>query len=135
MREKARQRKAEKFTIGALRHVEERDGIPVVLLDSYADAVNRYGLRDLRMGDDRPTPGEIIDEARARFQEHIEAMTEFVLNGGRDRWQEFEKRFAGYVAAAALAVVTAQRALRENVADFSEYTDPAFAGLIEGDTR
>jgi hypothetical protein len=57
----------------------------------------------------------------------------FSNDGGDERWREFQQRFADYVAAAALAIITAQQALRKADPDFSEYTDPAFAGLVEGD--
>ena len=60
-------------------------------------------------------------------------MSAFSLEGGGDHWHVFQQRLADYVAAAALAVVTAQHALRK--AGVSEFTDPAFAGLVEGDDR
>jgi hypothetical protein len=121
------------LTLDVLRTVEERDSIPVVLLDSYADAVDRHGLGDSRVNDELPTPGEAIGQARAQYQEVLEAMSAFPLEGGGDRWYVFQQRLADYVAAAALAVVTAQHALRK--AGVSEFTDPAFAGLVEGDDR
>ena len=58
MREKARLGKAEKFMLDALRTFEEREGVPIVLLDSYEDAVDRYGLRDSRLNDELPTAEE-----------------------------------------------------------------------------
>ena len=57
MREKARLGKAEKFMLDALRTFEEREGVPIVLLDSYEDAVDRYGLRDSRLNERAPDGG------------------------------------------------------------------------------
>jgi hypothetical protein len=58
-------------------------------------------------------------------------MTAFMLEGGGARWHEFEERLEDFVAAAGRAVVLAQKVLRRPGVNFSEYTDPAFAGLVE----
>lgn len=121
--------------IGLFRTFEEQDGISVVLLDPYADAIGRYGLEGWRVGDEFPTVGEAIGQARSHYQEVIEAMAAFTLNGGRDQWGAFEQALIAFVPAAGLAVVVAQRALRESGTGFSEYTDPAFAGLVEADDQ
>jgi hypothetical protein len=64
MREAARLRKAEKFQIHVLREFEEREGVPIVLLDPYADAVDRYDPNGWRKSDNLATGGEVIAEAR-----------------------------------------------------------------------
>jgi hypothetical protein len=133
VREKARLKKAEKFMLDALQTFEEREGVPIVLLDSYEDAVDRYGLRDSRLSDELPTAGEAITRARLRQGQLTEAMAAFSLDGGGDRWREFQERLEDFVAAGGRAVVLAQKVLRKPGVDFSEYTDPAFAGLVERD--
>jgi hypothetical protein len=131
VRERSRQRKAEGYLMGVLGAFEEQEGVPLVLLDSYADAVERYGLRDWRRSETDPTAGDAIDQARADYQRVIRAIGSFVADGGDERWAVFARALADYVPAAGLAVVTAQLALHGSDSGFSEHTDPAFIGLVE----
>ena len=137
MREKARRRNEEALALlgDTLRKLEEREGVPVVLFDAYADAIERYGLEDRRGIDDRATVGKTIAQARTRYKRLIEAMSAYTLKGGRDRWEAYGQAVSGYGAAAYLAVINAQTALHASDAGFSEQTDPAFAGLVEPDAR
>lgn len=132
MREKARLRKAEAHISGLLHFLEEREGVPVVLFDAYADAIERYGLEDRRgMTDEGPTVSETTAEARTSYQQMIEAMSAYTFEGGRDRWEAFGQAASGYGQAAFFAVANARSALHAPGVGFSEHTDPAFAGLVE----
>jgi hypothetical protein len=133
VREKARQRKAEEFHIGLLRTFERDEGVPVVLLDPYADAVRRHGVEGWRANEEFPTAGDAIQDALIGYRGVVAAMPEFSAEGGNDRWRAFEHALVEYLPAAGLAVVLAQRALRESATGFSELTDPAFAGLVDGE--
>ena len=133
MRERARQRKAEKFLIGLLRTFERDEGVPVVLLDPYADAVKRHGVEGWRASQEFPIVGDAIQDALTGYRRVVEAMAEFSAEGGNDRWHAFEHALVEYLPAAGLAVVLAQRALRESAVGFSELADPAFAGLVDGE--
>ncbi len=137
MREKARRRNEEAlaFLGDVLRKLEEREGVPVVRFDAYADAIERYGLEDRRGIDDSATVGETIGQARSRYQQMIEAMSAYTLKGGRGRWEAYGEAVSGYGAAAYLAVINAQSALHASDVGFSEDSDPAFAGLVERDAR
>jgi hypothetical protein len=137
MREKARRRNEEALALLAdiLRKLEEREGVRVVLFDAYADAIERYGLEDRRGIDDRATVGETIAQARARYQQMIEAMSAYTLKGGRNRWEAYGQAASAYGAGAYLAVINAQSALHASGIGFSELTDPAFAGLVDADAR
>jgi len=129
VREAARQRKAEKFLIAALRGAEEGDA-PVVLFDAYADAAERYGLQEWRLREDRPTVRETTAETRARYERATEAITAYVLKGGRSRWGMFCDAVIAYAEAGIYGVLNARDALYDSAEDFSESTDPAFAGLL-----
>ena len=135
MRKKARGRKEEALALlgDILRKLEEREGVPVVLFDAYAEAIERHGLEDRQGIDDRATVGETIAQARNRYQQMIEAMSAYTVKGGPDRWEAYGQAVSGYAASAYLAVINAQSALRASGAGFSELTDPAFAGLVEPD--
>ena len=137
MREKAgrRNKKALALLADILRKLEEREGVPVMLFDAYAYAIERYGLEDRRGIDDSASVGETIAQARTRYQQMIEAMSAYTLKGGRERWEAYGQAVSGYGAAAYMAVINAQSALHAPGVGFSEYTDPAFAGLVEPDAR
>ena len=51
--------------------------------DAYADAVERYGLEGRPGIGDGATVGETIAQARARYQQMIDAMSAYTLKGGR----------------------------------------------------
>ena len=137
MSKKARHRNEEALALlgDALRKLEEREGVPVVMFDAYADAAGRYGLVDRLGSDGTTTVGETIAQARSRYQQMIEAMSAYTVKGGRDRWEAYGRAVTGYAAAAYLAVINAQVALHASGVGFSEDTDPAFAGLVEPDAR
>jgi hypothetical protein len=137
MRQKAPRRNEKALALlgDILRKLEEREGVPVVMFDAYADAIERYGLEDRRGIDDSATVGETIAQARTRYQQMIEAMSAYTLKGGRDRWEAYGQAVSGYGAAAYLAVINAQSVLHASGVGFSEYTDPAFAGLVDPDVR
>ncbi len=111
MREKARYRKAEEFMTGILRRFEAQHGVPAVLLEPYAVAVERHDLHDRRVGGDDLTAGEAIAQARGYYRQLLEAIAAFTTSGGRDRWRAFQQALADYVPAAGLAVTIAHRAL------------------------
>jgi len=133
MKEKARRRKEEALALlgDILSKLEEREGVPVVRFDAYADAIERYGLEERRGIDGRATVGETIAQARTRYQQMIEAMSAYTLKGGRDRWAAYGQAVSGYGAGAYLAVINAQSALHAPGVGFSEDTDPAFTGLVD----
>lgn len=133
MREKERRRNEEALALlgDTLRKLEEREGVPVVRFDAYADAIERYGLEGRPGIDDRATVGETIAQARRRYEQMIEAMSAYTLKGGRDRWKAYGRAVSGYGSGAYLAVINAQSALQASGVGFSELTDPAFAGLVE----
>jgi hypothetical protein len=135
MREKARRRKEEALALLAdtLRKLEEREGVPVMQFDAYADAVERYGLEGGPGIGDGATVGETIAQARTRYQQMIDAMSAYTLKGGRSRWGAYGQAVSGYGAGAYLAVINAQAALHASGAGFSERTDPAFSGRVEPD--
>jgi hypothetical protein len=137
MGKKARHRNEEALELlgDALRKLEEREGVPVVMFDAYAAAVERYGLEDQLGSDGTATVGETIAQARSRYQQMIETMSAYTLKGGRDRWEAYGRAVTGYGAAAYLAVINAQVALHASGAGFSESTDPAFTALVEPDAR
>ena len=137
MKEKARRRKEEALALlgDILSKLEEREGVPVVRFDAYADAIERYGLEERRGIDGRATVGETIAQARTRYQQMIDAMSAYTLKGGRDRWRAYGHAVSGYGAGAYLAVISAQSALHASGAGFSELTDPAFTGLVDADAR
>ena len=137
MREKGRRRKEEALALLAdtLRKLEERESVPVVLIDAYADAIERYGLAGGPGIGDSATVGETIAQAQARYQRMIEAMSAYTLKGGRDRLEAYGQAVSAYGAGAYLAVINAQSALHASGAGFSELTDPAFAGLVDADAR
>ena len=137
MREKARRRKEEALALlgDVLSKLEEREGVPVVLFDAYADAIERYGLEGRPGIGDSGTVGETIAQARTRYQQMIDAMSAYTLKGGRDRREAYGQAVSSYGAGAYLAVINAQSALHASGVGFSERTDPAFAGLVESDAR
>ncbi len=137
MREKARRRNEEAlaFLADVLRKLEEREGVPVVLFEAYADAIERYGLEGRPGIGDGAGVGEAIAQARARHQRMIEAMSAYTLKGGRGRWEAYGQAVSAYGAGAYLAVINAQSALHAPGVGFSELTDPAFAGLVDADAR
>jgi hypothetical protein len=140
MRDKARlrkvldrQREAESYMIGVFRQTEEQHGIPVVLFHAYADAIDRYGLQEWRPGDDRKTAGETMARTQGLYQDMVEAMGAYTLEGGSDRWRAFDDAVCNYGGYALVGVEVAQAALYGSDVEFSEATDPAFAGLVELD--
>jgi hypothetical protein len=110
---------------------EEKQGVPAVLFDAYADAVERYDVNGWRASEERRTLGETIARTRVLYAQQVEAMGSYVLEGGRDRWIAFERVVYHFAGFAAVTVEAAQVALRESGVGFSESTDPAFAGLVE----
>jgi len=142
MRDKARQRKAldrqreaENFMLSVLRRTEEQEGVPVVLFHAYADAIDRYNLEGWRPGDDRRTAGETMTRTRAYYQDMVEAMAAYTLQGGRDRWRSFDEAVCNFGGFALVAVEVAQAALHDSGVGFSEATDPAFDSLVERDGK
>lgn len=130
---KARQEEAEKYLRGVLRAADDQ-GVPLVLFGAYADAIERYGLEEWH-GDDRPTVGETSERARTCYQWVIESMAAYVLEGGRDRWDAFTQAVFDYIDAGVPGVLNARDALYDSASGFSEFTDPAFAGLVERDDQ
>ena len=119
--------------MGLLRKFERDEGVPVVLLDPYADAVKRHSVEGWRASEEFPSVGDAIEGAEMGYRRVVAAMAEFSGEGGNDRWRTFERALVEYLPAAGLAVVLAQRALRESAVGFSELTDPAFTGLVDGE--
>jgi hypothetical protein len=132
---KARYREAEKFMLNIFRATEDRHGIPLALFDAYADAVERYDLQDWRRSEDDRTAGEMNASARVQHKRLMDAIPAYTLNGGQERWGEFEQALHDFMVAGSWAIKTSQDALHESAAGFSEFSDPAFAGLVERGDR
>ena len=132
---KSRQAEAETFMINIFHATEDQYGIPLVLLDAYADAVERYHLQDWRNSEGESTAGEMNARARAQYERLTDSIPAYTLEGGKDRWADFEQALNDFVVAGSWAISTAQEALHGSNVGFSEHTDPAFAGLVEGDDQ